>query len=404
MLLELLLLLEVCVAVLLKADCDAGCVTACQPRTSKSCTATCFQECTALQPQRDDTEILYRPIAPLRDDHRVGGSDAPKKNQQYLYFVTLPGRIYRIDTLTNNLELFFDMKKTMLYRADGCGLYDIAFDTDFGKNQKVYLYYAMPSTESKYVNALVEYRFYDHGLEFVRHVATFPHTQPSSYAFAAVASKRLVSRGEPDIVVSNHGNTNNDPALRNDSPYLSSLSYMSSSEQPYIWSNSTGHILSCDWSIYKAADVFCLSKREQQGPARISLDVYRRGRNYLSLASRFKDPILHNFTHTACPPQSLKLLSSRTFGGLRGDVYVERGSCVIDAFAPAEFLRLFRNNREGKWELYNVKSTTEDGHAPLLMNTTFIGADAYDSLYMSAFSVRFNQYFLYEVVPLIKRN
>jgi len=403
--LVLLLLLDTA-----SANCDTGCETYCTGKAGLAfddCLLKCRASCES--PLRvEDPYLELVELKSLAQDYPITGFDGDREPPfSYLFFTTLHGRVYKIDTRDNSVRLVHSMPMARLFTANGCGLYDIAVDSEFHTNRLLYLYHAMHDArkEVHHVNALSMYRELDSGeLRFERVVRHYVHFQPTLHAWAKQDLRQYVVQGPAPILLTNPGNPFAELSLRHQRPYLSAISaffvnqslaakqvVLSATIGEYIWARGVGDPISCARTRYLAEDVMCLS---QLGNWTLLYDTHRTG-EYACVGELCEKRVHANLT-AGCPVESLIYYTGR--GSLKPTRLLSRAACYLNGtFQPAEVLKLSQPRNGRYWATTPVRTQTADGRSLPLTHTKLLTADTFNVIYYGGYSLRDSAYHLYQV-------
>lgn len=373
------------------ADCTRGCEDFCK-------TVRCLDPCLSACRQTHLPDEPYHrldAVASLGSDFPITGSDSPWPYGPAVYFTTLGGRVYSLNVETREVKVVLDMKSVLIYRENGCGLYDIAFHPDFLENRRVFLYMAMKPMKSgqHHVNGILEYRMWRNEMSYVGHVATFAHDAPTSHGWMKSTIKKYITGGPSSLLVTNHGDS---------TAYQSAITQVEVSydPNPQLWASGIGAAISCDRSIYADQRVSCVHRK--QNSAQLLYTEFQHNRLYGNCqGERGCRTALIEFPGDDCPVESIKLLSNTKFNRMRAAPYFHQAACVRNGqLQPSRILRRYMDHKNNQYKVVEMPTATADGLVPTLYNTSFVGADRYPHLFLGGYSIRDNAYFIYEVVPL----
>ena len=389
------LIMRLSIVVLLFSLANAlSCVSECEKICKEAnCLAACSSSCGSTV-YTSDPYLQSHSVGTLHNDGPVTGSDAPWPMGNFMYFTTLKGRVYQIDTRSNKLRVVHDIAGGMVYREQGCGLYDIAFDPDFLHNNVVFLYYAMTpmDNENHWYNAIVEYQM-EHGkLKYKRHVYRSPQTLPASHNFMRMGARQHVLRNSAELVTSNQfENGDSSGSLKYQIRKNNTFSV------PIVFASGIGQVISCDASLYRSNRVMCVVDRPERD--HYTLEEYTKHRSYHQCATEDCTSTKLHFNIT-CPVSSVAVVSTRDFCEEFATVYLHTDSCYRDgAFQPAQLVRMYREHGVA-WRLFADTMAPENSKPRMFINTSLIYADKYTKLYVAGYSLRTSAYEVEEIAAL----
>jgi hypothetical protein len=164
----------------------------------------------------------------------------------------------------------------------------------------------------------------------------------------------------------------------------------------YIWASGLGDPVTCTRTRYLAENAMCLSQVDSQ----TLIYNARRTGEYSCRGELCEEKIFANLTG-GCPIEYLVYYTGR--GSLKPTRLLSRSACYRDgAFHPAEILKLYEPKYDRLWSTVAVRTQTHDGMNLALTNTTIMTADRFNKLYIGGYSLRDNNYYIYEMNRLKK--
>lgn len=427
-----LLLLGLLVATALGLSCERICAPLC---TSLPCMQACSAACSEVPytPRRRNAEFKITKLFELPPGEKITGGDAPSypPNADY-YFTTLSGKVYLyVSESRQPLQLLYQVPA--LDVSEGKGLYSIAVDRDYGRNNKLYLFYARPLGSGDKTEHLIQNQnnpnLYtrlgvDHLSvveEFIRPVHELIPTQilkkleqydnRSAGNWLGAFAPEFGSSGYGNrLMFATGGNPLEDRLLAMFGSHLSSLRYIIPDRKDVperVWASSIQTPLVCSTPNTRVGIARCIVEMHGTDGYVNGTGLYRfkEGGNYgskdfiefcgigLPCQPRYESILnreaILTFPNTSCPVRWVHVYSGWELRKYYGRVLLTQDSCY-DArtrqFTEAQILYVDYN--AGRVDSWSTTPLSLELDFRYLVDTKLLGADSHNTLMLSGISLK----------------
>lgn len=401
--------------------CSETCARVCH---SAACQYPCQQKCSSVAQPVEKPYFTLEHVQSFPPGTVITGSDAPAKVKGgLLYFTTLAGQIYRYNQTSDHMKVMYTVPRQSIDTSHDKGLYDIAMHRDYNSNGRVYIHYAAkPSADSEDIfadhdNVIAELEFSGIGFNFIREVKRIPQlSKERSGGWATMGLRQGILSGKAYLYVAVGGNKE-EVAIRNEvTPELSTIYALADPDDPeneeeFVWASGVKNPLDCTASVFKAGRIQCLVEDLDHNRHVLSL---HKGYNYGSeefvqqctgLACRqqrnqlLSKNALVTFESKECPVRSMQIYTGHDMRNYHSSVFLSRDACYDvekQEFVGSEILRIYRDHYKATYKTIAMPTTMIDD---MLVNTTLVGGDRLDQIYIAGYAVRSGETVLYRIVP-----
>ena len=423
-------------SLLLEFALGLACREICRPIcATTACLDACVGACSEPQntPKRRNAEFKIEKLFELPAGERITGGDAPSypSNLDY-YFTTLCGKVYYyVEGSRDQPRVIYQVPD--LGTANEKGLYSIAMDRDYGRNNKLYLSYAKPLGTDDPRSHLVQNQnnpnlytpiIVDHLTviqEFFRPVDALVPSQIlkklEQYSNESVGNwlgafaPEFGSFGTGNrLLYATGGNPNEDRLLAMFGSHLSTVRYIvpDNKEVPERqWSSAIQNPIVCSTPNTRISSIRCMVEmHDAQGNVNgTGLYVLKEGTNYgsddflefcgigLPCKQKYEKALnrraVLTFPKTQCPVRWVHVYSGWTMRRYYGRVLLVQDSCYnakTKTFTEAQIL--YADYNAGLKEPWTTTSLVLEMDNKYLVDAKLLGADSHNTLLLSGISLK----------------
>lgn len=438
-----------------QTPCSEICRPVCNSQPSV-CFDVCKKTCNGVPNSIDTNDIYFdtRMAFELPGEEIITGGDSSviPLNDDY-YFTTLNGKLYRYtvsssQTAPLQLIMLYRVPYSRLDQSNGKGLYSVAVDQSYYKNNKLYLLYSSrpESSEdrrrflpgSKTDPNLLSTATLDHYTTIQEITMNGLHAEPGpilkrveQYTQDAVGNwlgsihPNPTVRGNTNrLLMATGGNPKEDGLIAMFNSHLSSLTLMSENNKgevrTEVWSSAVRRPLYCAATIMRTDIVRCIVETEDKDGVVNGTMLYsfKQGSNYgseafkrhcsannLACKQRIEDVMnsdgLIAFPSTECAVRSLTVYSGSRdrMPSFFGKALAVRESCYrpdTKQISEAQLLYIDYNSGYGRWRATPLKIYLQHR---FLTNVTILGADRQNTLMIAGYSLTSGTVVVQELLP-----